>query len=1240
MMDEDRILQKILEKGILSRHEIPDPEYSDSNEEVFGPRVDSLINSGKISAESVKSIVDELYSSDENDFDFEPLAAPVDEYEEATQAGKIKPAEKVVFAAPASGTARSSSRLRISQDLLAKHLKDAPPIKDLPVKNWDRYQFVSLLGEGGMGKVYKAYDPLLRRYVALKFIRGDDPELARRFIQEAQAQARVDHANVCRVYEVGEVEEKLYISMQYIEGDPLSRAKKKMELAQKVQVMRDVSEAVHAAHKIGLIHRDLKPTNIMIEKREDGTLHPYVMDFGLAREVENSGMTQSGMIIGTPWFMSPEQAESKRDLDHKTDVYGLGATLYDVLLGHPPFDGTTGMDVIMKVIHDEPTSLRKSDPQLPKDLDTIVLKALEKEPARRYETAHALANDLQRFLDDEPILARPATVAYKLQKKAKKYKALVAVGAVGIAVAFVLFGINMHTRYQAKVQARLANQFGSDVKEMENILRIAYMLPLHNTAEDTQQVVEKTQGIEKEMVQMGDPAYGPGNYALGRAALEMRQPYAAKLKLEEAWNSGYHEPVVAYALGRTLGDIYQIKLERARRTTDPELRKAKIQGIENDFLKPAVSYLQIGKKVKTESAEYVEALLAFYDKSTPYQEDLKKVESALNRPRWLYETKKLEGDIYRSIGNDFRDRGDQKSATENYDKARESYLATINVGRSDVIGYEGICDLENDILFFNLEYGKDPKPPFESAIDSCGKAIDAKPDSVTAHDLIADAYVTYSRYLFDHGEDPIDLLTKGDQHASASLKIDPSDYEAYGLRAISKYILGQIASYAGKDPRKNYNQSVADFQKALEHESADADKWINLGDAYLALARYDFDTGAGTSPFVQQTIDAFKKAIEQNPKLPEPYCNIGEVQWRKGLSEMSGGQDPRDSLKQAIRNLELSLQVNPDFALAHEHMGIAQSILSEYDLKKGIDPTASLTAAIDSYRKAIAANPDIPDLYNNLGEAYRHQIRYALLSGKDASDAESQALTQYAKAYQLNPEMAEAYSNEGAVHALQTELNRLDGLETAATADKAIHSFEKALKLNPQYLESYLYLSDVHWTLARSQLDAGQSPEKEIDLAGKAVAKALEIQADSSEALWRKGRIDLLRAEWQVQKGADSKTLLDHSRSELESALKSDPQDGRIDLSLAESYRWQSDADVEKGIRSADQGLAKNPLLAQALGIKAMLHLKLAGSSPQDQKKQYAGQALDELNQAVSKNSHLGRTYQPLIDEAKKILAL
>jgi tetratricopeptide (TPR) repeat protein/predicted Ser/Thr protein kinase len=341
----------------------------------------------------------------------------------------LKPGEAPDGAGPASDT----------PPFAADSLPRAPTPREVQaLPQSERYEIQAVVGSGGMGKVYKAFDRKLKRLVALKFLRGADPGLEKRFLQEAQAQARVDHPNVCKVYEVGRIGDEPYIAMQYIEGRTLREAARDLGLRQKLVVLRDVSLAVHAAHRLGLVHRDIKPANIIIEERPEGA-RPFVTDFGLARDLESPGDTVQGALLGTPQYMAPEQANGElHKLDARTDVYGLGATLYEALTLRPPFDGATQLQTLYRMLHEEPAPPRSLVPDLPQDVESVALKCLEKDPDRRYPGADALAEELQRLVDGDPVHARPVTgvrrLARKLRRNARVLYVALSLAAVPLAL--------------------------------------------------------------------------------------------------------------------------------------------------------------------------------------------------------------------------------------------------------------------------------------------------------------------------------------------------------------------------------------------------------------------------------------------------------------------------------------------------------------------------------------------------------------------------------------------------------------------------------------------------------------------------------------------------------------------------------------------------------------------------------------------------------------------------------------
>jgi len=279
-----------------------------------------------------------------------------------------------------------------------------------PISGFSRYELVGVLGEGAMSVVHRARDRQLGRPVAVKILRESllsHPVVSERFTREAQALARLDHPGIVKVFDSGMDSGRAYLVMELIEGEALSKAlaAKKLDRNARVRLLEKVARAVQHAHEKGVIHRDLKPDNILVT----GEL-PKVADFGLARLVESSpALTRSGAVLGTPMYMAPEQVEGGREVTVRTDVYALGALLYEMLTGRPPHVGESIPEVYAKISREEAAPPRRLEPSVPWELDAIAVKALEKDPSRRYASAELFAEDLRRFLAGEPVSVRPVT---------------------------------------------------------------------------------------------------------------------------------------------------------------------------------------------------------------------------------------------------------------------------------------------------------------------------------------------------------------------------------------------------------------------------------------------------------------------------------------------------------------------------------------------------------------------------------------------------------------------------------------------------------------------------------------------------------------------------------------------------------------------------------------------------------------------------------------------------------------
>ena len=351
------------------------------------------------------------------------------------------------------------------------------------------YELLEEIARGGMGVVYKARQVSLDRIVAVKLLLAgalSSPEFVKRFRVEASAAASLQHPNIVTIHEVGVHQGQHFLVMDYVDGPSLAKrvAQQPLPAKRAAAYLKTVAEAVHFAHEHGILHRDLKPSNILLDTADQ----PRITDFGLAKRFEgDSEVTLSGQLVGSPSYMPPEQAAAKRGkVSRRSDVYGLGATLYHLLTVRAPFQAATLTDTLDQVLNTEPVAPRLLNPAVPGDLETICLKCLEKEPANRYPTALALAEELERYLNGQPVLARPVGPTGKAWRwcgrqpvRAGLIAALIVVCTLGLAgVLWQWRSARLHARQEAIQRHRAEagelnarrNEYAADMKEVQRAL--------------------------------------------------------------------------------------------------------------------------------------------------------------------------------------------------------------------------------------------------------------------------------------------------------------------------------------------------------------------------------------------------------------------------------------------------------------------------------------------------------------------------------------------------------------------------------------------------------------------------------------------------------------------------------------------------------------------------------------------------------------------------------------------------
>lgn len=984
------------------------------------------------------------------------------------------------------------------------------PSRRFPDRQWGRYEQVKFLGSGGMGRVFKAKDPRLQRHVALKFLRDDEPEHMRRFAREAQAQASIDHPNICKVYEVGEVEGQSYIAMQYIEGKSLRAMKQELSLDAKVELMRKVAEAMHAAHRLGVIHRDLKPANIMLEPADDGSFRPYVMDFGLAHITQGAGATRTGLIEGTPSYMSPEQAQGHSSrLDRRTDVYSLGATLYDLIADRPPFEGAHTIEIIMHLIEEEPTPLRKLVPSVPEDLEAIVMKCLEKEPERRYDSARALAEDLGRYLDGEPVLARRSSLGYRALKRARKHWALLATSALALTAMLAFAGVSVHAEVRAREQTRLAQQLGRDVKDIESFLRFAYSMPPHDIALEKAAVRERMRAIESAMTEMDSLGQGPGHYALGRGHLALHEYEEALSHLERAAQAGYAEPEQEYALGQALGGLYHRRLDEALRIPDKDARDARRAELEKQYLLPALSHIRKGGP-GAESPAYIEALIAFYEKR--HEDAAKLAEDAVRKAPWLYEADKLAGEAYFALGGEQQDRGDDEGALRSYERAGEAYRRASDVAQSDAEIHEAAAEVWIAVMNVQINHGKDPAAAFEKGIVACDRALVIEPENANALSKKSRAHWWSGLRASATGGDPRPALQKAIAFGREAVRLNPSDAVTHDSIGNAATYIGAYEDQRGLDPRASFDLAIESFQRAIEHNPAFAWAWNDMGTTHQMKADYEARRGLDHRPTLERAIELYKRAIEVNPSYLAPYSNMGFAYATLALRDAERGKDSRALAALGIESCRKAFERNRSFAAALVNMGNAQLAVAAYELAAGLDPRPALEQALESNRRAIEINPAEIEAHQNITEAHRMAVLHALAQGADAEVALSAARAASAKMLGLDANAPRSQLLAGQVELLAARVamaKRQDPGDSFRLAETALR---RAAELNPLSPEAHEAAAELHRFSAEHRQKSKAKTEESVSPGLANADKALAINPRRPRALALRGALLLVRA--------------------------------------------------------------------------------------------------------------------------------
>jgi serine/threonine protein kinase/tetratricopeptide (TPR) repeat protein len=1074
------------------------------------------------------------------------------------------------------------------------------------------YEILQEIARGGMGVVYKARQKKANRIVALKMILSGQlagPEEVNRFYTEAEAAANLDHPNIVPVYDVGEVNGQHYFSMGYVDGPSLKQRVQQGPLPPReaAQLVKTIAEAVHYAHQKGVLHRDLKPANVLLQTamsdersgmRDEGSsasksiishpssFIPRISDFGLAKRLdEESGQTHTGQVMGTPSYMPPEQAAGKiAELGPAADVYSLGAILYELLTGRPPFQAASALEILAQVLKQDPIAPLSLNARIPRDVETITLKCLEKEPAKRYGSARELADDLGRYLDGEPIVARPVSAVERVWRWSRRHPAAagaiaaVVVGLLSVsALSVALWNTNANLRRANRAEAAATHEATTKQKEAEDAAQVAReqsqlaLKSLEYVIFDVQRGLTNVPGagaVKRKLIQdaLARLEQISDQYA-ARSAIDRN----TKVALDELGDlflrigSDPNSPSPrSRGEGRSEGDSAAGPLTAARKVYAQAMDIAKRLAAADPLSAQAqfdlsISYERLGD-VQRRSGQVTEALVSYQKKLEISQKLAAAYPSDDTNPTLKPEVREAQLNLsfsYERLGDVQLQGGQATEALRSYEKALGIRQKLAAADPSDAGAQRDLSVSYNRLGDVQLQSGQvtDALRSYEKCLEISQKLAAADPTDAQAQRDLSVSYMKLGDVQLQSGQ-VTDALRSYEKCLEISQKLaaDPTDAQAQRDLSVLYNKLGDVQLQSGQvtEALRSYEKDLEISEKLAALDPTDAQAQSDRSASYLRLGDVQLLSGQ-----VTKALEWFQKALEISAKLAAADPTNAQAQRNLCISYLRLGdvQLLSGQVTEALGWFQKALEISAKLAAADPSDAQAQHDLSSSYLKLGDVQLQSgqMTEALRSNKKGLeisaklaAADPTNAQAQRNLcisylrlGDVQRQngQVTDALRSHKKGLEISEKLAAADPTNAQTQRDLFASYAKLGNVQLQSGQVT-----EALGSHKKGLEISQKLAAADTTNAQAQLDLSRNFYNLGEAEM-AGKQFEKAIGWYEKAAAKVKSLQESGRLAPQDKNTLSMLEQRIQQCRHAgialgDWKTLLEQPPPMLPALLE------------------------------------------------------------------------------------------------------